>query len=284
MEFARKRTLWFIISLVVIIPGIISLLLNGLNFGIDFTSGNLVQVEFEQEANVEEIRDTITGSGVTDFIVQESDDNEFIIKTRVISQEQENTMVDALATNIGPLEIMRSEAIGPTIGAELRRAGIISLALALALMVVYITIRFELFFAIAAIIALCHDVLVTVGIFSLLQFEVNAEFIAAVLLVVGYSINATIVIFDRIRENLKKAKKESLEDIINTSVNQTLTRSINTTLTVLFIIVSLLIFGGETIRNFNIVLLVGVLSGFYSSVFLAGPIWLMVRKLKQKKA
>ena len=150
-------------------------------------------------------------------------------------------------------------------------------------MVVYITIRFELSFAIAAILALCHDVLITVGIFSILQFEVNSEFIAAVLTVVGYSINATIVIFDRIRENLKAIKKDSLENIVNLSIKQTMARSVNTTITVLFVIVALLIFGGETIRNFNIVLLTGVISGLYSSVFPCRKFLACYQKFKREK-
>lgn len=284
MDFSGKKMLWFIISLVIIIPGIVSIMINGLNFGIDFAGGNLIQVQFQNETSVDTIRTAVNDSGISDALVQESDDNSFIIKTKVITEEQEKTLLASLTNNVGEYEIMRNEGVGPSIGSELRKAGLISLFLALALMVVYITIRFELSFAIAAILALCHDVLITVGIFSILQFEVNSEFIAGVLTVVGYSINATIVIFDRIRENLKAIKKDSLENIVNLSIKQTMTRSVNTTITVLFVIISLLIFGGETIRNFNMVLLTGVVSGLYSSVFLAGNFWLVIRNLKGKKA
>ncbi len=284
MDFSGKKMLWFIISLVIIIPGIVSIMINGLNFGIDFAGGNLIQVQFQQETNVDTIRSAVNESGISDALVQESDENSYIIKTKVIDEKQESLLLTSLTNNVGEYEIMRNEGVGPSIGSELRKAGLISLFLALALMVVYITIRFELSFAIAAIFALCHDVLITVGIFSILQFEVNSEFIAAVLTVVGYSINATIVIFDRIRENLKAIKKDSLENIVNLSIKQTMARSVNTTITVLFVIVALLIFGGETIRNFNIVLLTGVISGLYSSVFLAGNFWLVIRNLKGKKA
>lgn len=284
MDFSGKKMLWFIISLVIIIPGIVSIMINGLNFGIDFAGGNLIQVQFQQETNVDTIRSAVNESGISDALVQESDENSYIIKTKVIDEKQESLLLTSLTNNVGEYEIMRNEGVGPSIGSELRKAGLISLFLALALMVVYITIRFELSFAIAAILALCHDVLITVGIFSILQFEVNSEFIAAVLTVVGYSINATIVIFDRIRENLKAIKKDSLENIVNLSIKQTMARSVNTTITVLFVIVALLIFGGETIRNFNIVLLTGVISGLYSSVFLAGNFWLVIRNLKGKKA
>lgn len=284
MDFTGKKMLWFIISLVIIIPGIISIMINGLNFGIDFAGGNLIQIQFQEEKSVDEIRQGVTEAGITDALVQESDDNSFIIKTKVIDEAQGKEILSSITQNVGEFEIMRNEGVGPSIGSELRKAGLISLTLALALMVVYITFRFELSFAIAAILALCHDVLITVGIFSILQFEVNSEFIAAVLTVVGYSINATIVIFDRIRENLKSVKKESLENIVNLSIKQTMARSINTTITVLFVVIALLVFGGETIRSFNIVLLAGVVSGLYSSVFLAGNFWLVIRNLKAKKA
>lgn len=284
MDFTGKKMLWFIISLVIIIPGIISIMINGLNFGIDFAGGNLIQIQFQEEKSVDAIRQRVTEAGITDALVQESDDNSFIIKTKVIDEAQGKEILSSITQNVGEFEIMRNEGVGPSIGSELRKAGLISLTLALALMVVYITFRFELSFAIAAILALCHDVLIIVGIFSILQFEVNSEFIAAVLTVVGYSINATIVIFDRIRENLKSVKKESLENIVNLSIKQTMARSINTTITVLFVVIALLVFGGETIRSFNIVLLAGVVSGLYSSVFLAGNFWLVIRNLKAKKA
>ena len=284
MDFAGKKMLWFIISLVIIIPGIVSIMINGLNFGIDFAGGNLIQVQFQNETTVETVRGAVNEAGISDAMVQESDDNSFIIKTKVIDEEQERLILKSLSDTAGDYEIMRNEGVGPSIGSELRKAGLISLFLALALMVVYITIRFEFSFAVAAILALCHDVIITVGVFSILQFEVNSEFIAAVLTVVGYSINATIVIFDRIRENLKSGKKDAIENIVNLSIKQTMARSVNTTITVLFVIIALLLLGGETIRNFNIVLLTGVISGLYSSVFLAGNFWLMIRNLKGKKA
>lgn len=284
MDFSGKKMLWFIISLVIIIPGIVSIMINGLNFGIDFVGGNLIQVQFQEETDVDIVRDAVNEAGISDAMVQKSENNSFIIKTKVIDEEQENLLLVSITENVGTYEIMRNEGVGPSIGAELRRNGLISLFIALALMVVYITIRFEFSFAIAAILALCHDVLITVGLFSILQFEVNSEFIAAVLTVVGYSINATIVIFDRIRENLTSLKKESIENIVNISIKQTLARSLNTTITVLFVVVALLVFGGETIKNFNIVLFTGVVSGLYSSVFLASNFWLIFRNLKGKKA
>lgn len=284
MDFSGKKFIWFIISLVIILPGLVSLMINGLNFGIDFAGGNLVQIQFQEKISAEDLREVIGKTGISDAMVQESEDNIFIIKTKVISEEKEKEVLDLLGESFGDFEIMRNESVGPTIGSELRKAGLISLFLALTMMVIYITVRFELAFALAAILALCHDVLIIVGIFSFLQFEVNSEFIAAVLTVVGYSVNATIVIFDRIRENLVIYKRESPASIVNLSVSQTMARSLNTTITVLFVIVALLVFGGETIRNFNMVLLLGVVSGLYSSVFLASNFWLVFRNLKLKKA
>lgn len=284
MDYVGKRMLWFIISLVIIIPGVVSIMINGLNFGIDFAGGTLIQIQVEEATDVDTVRDAVNESGVEDAMIQISDNNSFIIKTKIIEKDQHALLLDSIQAKVGNYEIVRNEEVGPTIGAELRKNGLISLFLALALMVVYITIRFEFSFAMAAILALCHDVIITVGIFSILQFEVNSEFIAAVLTVVGYSVNATIVIFDRIRENMNLLKKESIVNIVNTSIKQTLARSINTTITVLFVVVALLVFGGGTIKNFNIVLFTGVVSGFYSSVFLASNFWLIFRDFKFKKA
>lgn len=284
MDFAGKKILWFIISLVIILPGMVSLMINGLNFGIDFVGGNLVQLHFQESVESENVREVISKAGIHDAMIQEAEDNIYIIKTRVLSEEQEKEVLEAIREELGEFDIMRNESVGPSVGSELRRAGLISLILAMGMMVLYITIRFEFAFALAAIMALTHDVLIIVGIFSILQFEVNSEFIAAVLTVVGYSVNATIVIFDRIRENLVSHKKDGPEAIVNLSVWQTMSRSINTTLTVLFVILALLVLGGETIRNFNLVLLIGVTSGLYSSVFLASNFWLVFRNFKFKKA
>lgn len=282
MNFAGKRKIWFLISLVVIIPGLISLFINGLNFGIDFAGGNLLQVQFEKQASIEDVRGALKEFKLQDSPIQASEDNVFIIKTKgAIEEDQLIKVEQGLEKDLGKMEILRSEKVGPTVGKELRTAGILSLLIAIVFMIIYITIRFEFKFAIAAILALVHDVLVVVGIFSLLQIEVNSVFIAAILTIIGYSINDTIVIFDRIRENLRKYKKEDLNVLVNKSIGQTIARSINTSLTTLFVLVALYVLGGDTTRTFALALLIGITSGAYSSIFTASPIWLELRGAKR---
>ena len=254
MDFVNKRKIWYIISLLIIVPGLFSVAMQGLNFGIDFVGGNLVQVQFQKDVTTEEVRDALSAVNLGDSGIQISEDNTFIIKTKVMKESEQDVMIDALEEKLGELEILRSENVGPTIGKELRRAGLLALGIAILLMIAYITFRFEFKFAVASIIALFHDILVTVALFSILQIEVDSTFVAAILTIFGYSINATIVIFDRIRENLKKTKKVELASLINTSIKQTLARSINTSLTTLFVLVALFLLG-ET-KNFVFALLI----------------------------
>ncbi|NMA02416.1 MAG: protein translocase subunit SecF [Clostridia bacterium] len=282
MDFAGKRKIWFFISLLVIVPGLISLVLQGLNFGIDFAGGNLYQLAFQKEVTQEKLRESLAINNLADSQVQPSENNVFIVKTKILDQELEQQVLKTLEKELGSFEILRNEQVGPSIGSELRRNAVISLSIAIVLMILYITIRFEFKFAMAAITALLHDVLITMGIFSIFQIEVNSVFIAAILTILGYSINATIVIFDRIRENLTKTKKEAIEIVVNNSITQTLARSINTTLTVLFVLVPLYFLGGETTANFTLALIIGVTSGAYSSILIASPLWLELKKFSKK--
>lgn len=283
MNIIGLRKIWFSISLALIIPGIIFLFLNGLNLGIDFTGGNILDVKFKEAVTVEEIRGALEPLGLGNSVIQLSEGNEAFIRTKVLDEAKHGEVLDALSKKGMILPVQRDEKVGPTIGRELAINALLALALASVLMVIYITWRFEFKFAIAAIIALLHDVLIVLGVFSILQLEVDSAFVAAVLTIIGYSINDTIVIFDRIRENLKKKERgESLEQLVNKSVLQTMVRSINTVLTVIFVLVSLLIFGGETTKIFVFAMLIGVISGAYSSVFNASPLWLEF-KLREKK-
>ncbi len=280
MDFIGKRKIWYLLSLLVIIPGLFSLAVQGFNFGIDFVGGNLLQVKFQDETTIEEVRAALEIVDLQDSAIQPSEDNTFIIKTSVLDEAQQKDVVSTLEKEIGSLEILRSEKVGPTIGKELRRAGILSLSIAIPLMIVYITIRFEFKFALAGIIALVHDILVTLGIFSIFQLEVDSTFIAAILTIFGYSINDTIVIFDRIRENLRmqKSKKLELIPLINQSIKQSLTRSINTTISTLFVLIALFFFGGETTRLFALAIIIGISAGAYSSIFIASPLWYEMKK------
>ncbi|MBO8169732.1 MAG: protein translocase subunit SecF [Thermoanaerobacteraceae bacterium] len=276
-DFVGKRKSWYLLSLLVIIPGLVSLFTQSLNFGIDFTGGNLIQVKFEQPVTIEQVRNVLGQFGLEKSRIQASEANEYLIRTKILSEEENRSIVSALEKELGTMEVLRNERVDAVIGSELTRNAILALIIAAVLMVIYITIRFEFWFAIAAIIALLHDVFVTLGIFSLFQLPVDSAFVAAILTIIGYSINDTIVIFDRIRENLKIKKKETLENVVNLSIRQTLARSINTSLVVIMVLVSLLLFGGETTKTFSLALLIGAISGTYSSIFTASPLWITLR-------
>ncbi len=285
MNFIGKRKLWYALSLTVIMAGLISLLVQGFNFGIDFTGGSLIHLKFlEKQVETQQLRSALADFKLEGSYIQESSDGGFIIKTVELDQAKQDEVLKGVESKLGKYELLRSEKVGPVVGRELRINGLLALGIASVLMVIYITVRFEFKFAIAAILALLHDVAVTVGIFSIFQVEVDSAFIAAILTIIGYSINDTIVIFDRIRENLKNRRKETLEEIINNSITQTLSRSINTVLTVIFVLVALLILGGETTKVFSLAMLVGIISGAYSSIFVASPLWFEFRTKGRKSA
>jgi len=273
MDFIGKRKIWYALSLIVILVAIGSLFMQGLNFGIDFRGGTLLQLKFEKAGITgTEIRAALEEFGLEKSSLQQSEDS-FIIKTAELSREKQADVLQTLESKIGKFTLLRSESVGPVIGDELRRVGLLALVIAAVLQIIYITIRFEFRFGIAAILALMHDAIITVGFFSLFQYEVDLTFIAAILTVIGYSINDTIVIFDRIRENLKLMRKEELAALVNKSIKQNLVRSINTSLSVAFVLVALLVLGGETTRYFSLAMLVGVTAGVYSSIFIASALW-----------
>lgn len=282
MNFVKMRKYWYLISLLVIILGLISLGVKGLNKGIDFTGGSFIELRFEEKVAVGDVRKVLKDAGLPqDSRVQEGDGNVIMIRTKDLSQKESSNLLQGLEKRFGSFTLLRNQSVGPTVGKELRNKAILSLVIAFALMIIYITIRFELLSGFAAISALVHDILVTVGLVSLFGLEVDAAFVAALLTIVGYSINDTIVIFDRIRENMGKRKKnESLDDLVHHSIMQTLARSINTVIAVVLVLVSMLIFGGVTLKGFITILLIGVLAGCYSSIFIASPLWYDYRRLR----
>jgi len=283
-HFIKLRKIWYAISLLVILPGLASLVLQGLNWGIDFKGGNLIEVRLEQDVRIEQVRNVVEklGYGAARNI-QQSGANDFIIRTRELTEAESEKLISTLEDDLGSVVLLRNERVGPKIGRELTFKAIWALLIASALMLIYITFRFEFKQGVAAIIALLHDVLVVLGIFSLWQIEVNSAFVAAVLTIIGYSINDSIIIFDRIRENMKMRKKgESLEDLVNVSLWQTLARSINTVLTVVFVLVALYFLGGTTIKTFVLAMLIGVTSGAYSSIFSASPVWVELKLLENR--
>jgi preprotein translocase subunit SecF len=276
VQVIKRRKWFYILSLIVIIPGIISLMLQGLNLGIDFTGGSITHVKMPSEVTSADMRATISELGLEKAEVQKSGD-EFYLRTSELTQEETDELMQALRNEYQEVEFMSAESVGATIGGELTRNALLALGIALVLMLLYITFRFELSFGIAAVIGIIHNVLVVLGAFSIFQWEISSAFIAAILTVIGYSINDTIVIFDRIRENMRNKRKEDYEELVNRSVRQTLNRSINTVLTSSFPLVALLIFGGATIKLFVLAMLIGFVTGAYSSICIASSTWFEIK-------
>lgn len=252
-----------------------------LNFGIDFTGGNLLQLKFERPVESSQVREVLKEFNLEKSSLQTAGENEFLIRTTVLGEEETSKLFSALKEKLGNFEIKRNEKVGAVIGREITRNALYALIIASVLMLIYIGFRFEFLFGIAAVLALIHDVLVTIGLFALFRWEVDSSFVAAILTIIGYSINDTIVIFDRIRENLRMRKKESLEELVNRSIRQSLTRTISTVTTVIIALVALLTLGGDTTKGFALAMLIGTISGTYSSIFTASPLWIDFRHLAE---
>lgn len=279
MDFMRYKLWYFALSLVLILPGLYFLLSSGLKFGIDFTGGALLEYHFQQGINKDDLRKNITDLGVEVGQIIESGDNTYIIRTKPLPQEKINDVKKILSEKYGILDERRIENVGPTIGKELEKKTLWALGLASLAIVLYIAFSFRKVpqpasswrFGVCAILALLHDVLVVVGIFAILGkflgVEIDTLFVTALLTVIGFSVHDTIVVFDRIRENLLKNIGKKFSEVANLAVVQTLGRSLNTSLTVVFVLIALLLFGGETIKWFVVALLVGIISGTYSSIF-----------------
>ncbi|HHV15924.1 MAG TPA: protein translocase subunit SecF [Gelria sp.] len=270
--FIKRRKVFYIISLLIIIPGLVSLVINGLNLGIDFTGGSIVQVQMESSVQSAQVRSALQEIGMERADVSKSG-NQFLIRTTELDQEQTRELLDTLEAKFNNVEFLSAESVGASIGKELTNKAILAVIIAAVAMLIYISIRFEWTFGVAAIVSEIHDVLFVLGLFSLFQWEINTSFIAAILTVVGYSINDTIVIFDRIRENLRMKRKEDYASLVNRSIMQSLNRSINTVLTSLFALIALLAFGGGNIRYFILAMVIGFVIGCYSSIFVASPVW-----------
>lgn len=281
LEIIKRRNIFFIISTIVIIIGIAMLFINGLNFGIDFTGGTLIQIDLGEEIPVKEIREITDEYDEKADIVHAGEENyEVIIKTKKdYSNEKRNEIFNKFKEkyNLEEDKPLQSIKIGPAIGEEIRNDALIAIGIAMVGMLIYITFRFEFKFGLSAIIALFHDILITLAVFAIFKLPVNVAFVAALLTIVGYSINDTIVVFDRIRENLRLFKKTDYNKLVDTSISQTIVRSINTSFTTLVAIASLYIFGVDAIREFALPLILGVLVGTYSSIFIASPIWYLLK-------
>jgi preprotein translocase subunit SecF len=291
-NFVERMKLAFFISLALIVISALSLIIHkGPNLGIDFAGGTLVQIKFKEQTSVNDIRNRLKTIDLGNSIIQRfgyHDNNEFLIKTERSSSELkglEGMIEDALKTAYpeGSFEIRRVEVVGPKVGKDLRQKGMLAMLYAMAGILIYITWRFEFRYAIGAIIALVHDVIITVGIFSILDKEFTLPIIAALLTIIGYSLNDTIVVYDRIRENFRSQRRQTLKQIINDSINQTLSRTILTSGTTLLVIAALFFLGGAVIHDFAFALLVGVFIGTYSSIFIASSTVLAWETLKPSK-
>jgi len=286
-NFIGKRNIWFIISLAVIIIGITGYFLRGgFNLGIDFLGGSLIEVEFEKEVNVSEVREVMNELGYSSAILQmvktdlvQTESNRFIIRIKAkelgepISTEEKDQILDLLDERIGVVgELLQDRTVDPGFSRVLINNALIAIGISIAGILIYIWIRFEFRFGAAAILALIHDVLVTLGIYAIFNREINTSTIAAILTIIGYSLNDTIVVFDRIRENTPLTGRLGYSRVVNDSVNVTLSRSINTSLTTLFPVVLLLMLGTSALKDFALALTIGIISGTYSSIFFASPI------------
>ena len=278
-SFVRTRGIAFALSLLLLAAGMIAWAVRGLNYNVEFTGGAAWTLRFEQPVTAGEVRDVLQGQGIEDPIVQLAEgDRVVFLRTPHVDQATQQKVLEALEKRVGTVRLEQFDSISPVIGREIKEKGLLALGLATVGMIVYMTVRFEFWFAVAAILAMLHDVFMVVGLFALLQWQVDSSFIAAILTVFGYSINDTVVVFDRIRENLRLRRKEPLDELVDRSIRQVLRRSLLTGTTTLLALAAVFAFGGETIRAFSGAMFFGILFGTYSSIFVASPLWYILRE------
>ena len=282
INFNKFYKLFNLISLSLVVASVLLLFFKGLNFGVDFKGGTLIELRSnDKNINVTSLRQSFNKMNLGDFNVKKfGNENDFLIKI-----EKKDTSANAievikkdLTSSLGSsFNFRRVENVGPKVSSELLKSGIIAIALSLAAMLFYIWIRFEWQFSLGAILALFHDVIITLGLFSLFSLEINLSIVAAVLTIVGYSMNDTVVIYDRVRENLRKFSDIKIYELTNISINETLSRTIITSATTLLALVSIYLFGGEILKGFSLAMIMGVVFGTYSSIYIANPILVKLR-------
>lgn len=278
MKIIQRTRLWFFISFCLLSIAIGGMVWNSfargnfMNLGIDFTGGTLINLRFDNGITTSQVRKTLSEFKLDKSVIQISGEKDVFIRTEPVSTQQRIELVAELEKEYGKVELLEVDMIGPVIGGELRTQALWALLLASLGIIAYVSFRFDFKYAVAALLALFHDAIFTAGVMAILWRDIEITFIAGILTIMGYSINDTIVIFDRIRENMKKQGKKSFADVVNKSIAETLPRSINTVLTTVIVVLCLLIFGGKTIKDFSLVLLVGFAVGTYSSIFIASPL------------
>lgn len=288
INFVRAMKWCVIFSAILTVFSLAVLLIKGITYGIDFAGGTLIQIKLNREVPTDSIRNALTNLGINDAIIQPFGPNEFIVRTaetssefKGISEKLEESLSNLFGS--GALQIQRVEFVGPKVGKDLTKKAIFAVLLSWIGMLIYIAFRFELRYAVGGIVGVIHDVVVVLGFFALLGREFSLPVVAALLTTIGYSIHDSIVVFDRIRENVRKESKKPLSIVMNESINQTLSRTILTSLTTAMVVAVLYLFGGPVINDFAFVLLVGVIFGTYSSVFIASPVVLAWEKFKPSR-
>lgn len=286
----KHRNKYVIFSSVMVLASLIFFLVIPLNLSVDFKGGELLQLQFKQELNKDKLNNTLEGlekdiPQLNARRLQYSEGNMIVVRTEQLQENQKALLKEKVKEQVGEFDVIKNDTVGPTIGKELAANALKALGIGAILIIIYVTIRFEFVYAIAGLIALLHDVIITAGLIALFRFEINTPFIAAILTILGYSINDTIVVFDRIRENEEKeGKKKEYGVIIDESINQVFVRSMYTSITTTISVLMLLLFGGETLRTFSMALFIGMIFGTYSSVFLASPLVYMMRKFRKTKS
>jgi preprotein translocase subunit SecF len=293
--FIKYKWIYFSLSILLMLPGLYFLLRHGLKLSIDFTGGTLLEIQTQKEITSEKIHEIGKGQNLEISSVQSSPDNIYLLRMKAISQEQSDQFKTALLAESGAVTDKRFETVGPLVGAEMTKNALLAVLVASLFIVVYIAWSFKEIpkpysswkFGASAVVALIHDVLMVVGLFSLFGeiwgVEIDSLFVTALLTIIGFSVHDSIVVFDRVRENLVKLPRATFEQVVDFSITETLNRSLNTSLTVILTLTSLILFGGETIRWFVIALLIGIASGTYSSIFNAAPILVMWEQQEEKQ-
>lgn len=291
-DIIGKRKIWYAISSVLIIASLFFMVTRGFNMGIDFTGGTIIDLRFEKAVNINDVRAVLNEYDLSNSTIQLSGENSsstesenVMIRTVDLEEQERKEVMAGLTDKLGSYQVLREEKVGATMGTELIMNAIYATIISWLLIIAYVSYRFEFKFGISAVLGLAHNVIIVLGAFALTQRQIDSSFVAALLTIIGYSINDTIVIFDRIRENLKLhfRKNGDIVELVNTSIYQTMTRSIYTVSTVLFATFALYFFGGDTTKDFAFALLIGFFCGAYTSIFIASPLWVTFRRYSDKK-
>lgn len=282
IRFMRLRVPMVVLALVLVVGSIAAMIVNGLNYGLDFTGGTLVEVEYSEAPELEAVRQQLEEAGFSNVVAQQfGTETSLVIRLQEEGEDVGRQVVETLWADGSEVELRRSEYVGGQVGSELREKGGLAMLLALGAILVYVGFRFQFKFAMSSVVALAHDVIITVGAFALFQWDFDLTVLAAVLAVIGYSLNDTIVVFDRVRENFRKIRKGTPEEVIDISITQTLARTLVTSGTTMVVTLILFIFGGDAVRNFSIALMIGIGIGTFSSIYVATAIALMMGVSKE---